>query len=283
MAIGDGAVLDGWGVRLGVGVMAVYGRLALANPIEPSLTEPFSGLVAYVPDFGVTQARLAGMPEVMRIAPGRAYFYATNQTPYLAQMAEPGRYSGVKMVFEAAALSQVQTPTARLYCQNPDRPVFAEMPVGRPLVERVAALPKAVPQALSDQLRLLADLHRIAGDLLADWVTVERTGAASPAPELDAQIDAADRYLKENLAAPPSVLALANQVGLNHMTMKRGFHRLFGTTVYGRLRYWRMQRACELLQAGASVLDTALAVGYANPSKFAAAYRRETGRNPSQG
>jgi len=42
-----------------------------------------------------------------------------------------------------------------------------------------------------------------------------------------------------------------------------------------------MKRAKELLRFGDSVTDTALAVGYANPAKFSAAFRRWVGMTPS--
>ena len=99
---------------------------------------------------------------------------------------------------------------------------------------------------------------------------------------MGSKIERANEYLKTHLASPPAVSTLANVVGLNHMSMKRGFRRLYGRAVYGRLRFWRMQRAEVLITSGMTVTEAALEVGYANPSKFAAAFRREIGRNPSE-
>ena len=47
------------------------------------------------------------------------------------------------------------------------------------------------------------------------------------------------------------------------------------------VRRERMMKAASLLERGARVADVAVSVGYANPSKFAAAFKRERGTSPS--
>lgn len=81
---------------------------------------------------------------------------------------------------------------------------------------------------------------------------------------------------------PPSLLALARQVGINDCKLKRGFRQVFGTTVFGYLHNYRMERAAKLLQENRmTVTGVACAVGFANRSSFAAAFRRKFGVNPS--
>ena len=80
---------------------------------------------------------------------------------------------------------------------------------------------------------------------------------------------------------PPSLAELARQVGLGETALKRGFPRIFGTTVFGYLRERRLERARQLLLSGeATVMEAAAAVGYSNPSNFAAAFRSRFGVNP---
>ena len=279
--ISENAVLNGWSVELKPSVTAVYGALAAKRPVQQLFTEPVSGLAIYAPDSGLTLAKATGFPDRLRIRPGRCYFYSADVGSYLGELPEPGVYSGLKVFLGADAASAVGTQTARRYCRAPQTPIFSEIALGGDCLSRIAELPSALPDQLADELHLMASLNRIVADILSIWVKTEACGNETGAGGIGAQIEAADRYLKAHLAAPPSVLSLANLVGLNHMTMKRGFRRIFGTTVYGRLRHWRALRAAALLEAGASVTDTALEVGYANPSKFAAAFKRETGRNPS--
>jgi AraC-like DNA-binding protein len=84
------------------------------------------------------------------------------------------------------------------------------------------------------------------------------------------------------LEEPPSLPELARSVGLNEFKLKVGFRTHFGTSVFGYLRAQRMDQARRLLVRGElSVTEVAARVGYSNPSKFAAAFRKHFGRPPS--
>lgn len=97
------------------------------------------------------------------------------------------------------------------------------------------------------------------------------------------QIETAAAYLAKHLEQPPSVAELAREVGLSETTLKRGFHQVYGTTVFGYLRTRRMERAKALLESGeATVLEASTLVGYSNPSNFAAAFRQQFGLNPKE-
>lgn len=89
--------------------------------------------------------------------------------------------------------------------------------------------------------------------------------------------------LLSGLDTPPTLAALARHAGLNERKLKMGFKALFGTPVYSYLRAQRMERARELLRRGRhSVTEVARVVGYSNPSKFSAAFRRQFGINPGR-
>jgi AraC-like DNA-binding protein len=95
------------------------------------------------------------------------------------------------------------------------------------------------------------------------------------------RLHAARAILERDLDRPPTLLGLARAVGLNDHKLKAGFRRLFGTTVFGYLHRQRMERARELLDGRRlSVAEVAAMVGYANPSHFAAAFRRAYGVPP---
>lgn len=124
-----------------------------------------------------------------------------------------------------------------------------------------------------------------ANDLLLEFLHA----LAAPPPaasnvvlrSLRTQIESAAGLLTRDLENPPTVSELSRHVGLSESSLKRGFHQVFGTTVFGYLRSRRMEHARSLLQSGdATVLEAAAAVGYSNPSNFAAAFRREFGVNP---
>lgn len=124
-----------------------------------------------------------------------------------------------------------------------------------------------------------------SNDLLLEFFTGLAAAKAPRTPVLARsvvqQVQAAADVLARDLETPPTLAALARQVGLSESTLKRGFHQVFGATVFGYLRERRMERARALLQSGeATVLEAAALVGYSNPSNFASAFRRQFGVNP---
>lgn len=96
------------------------------------------------------------------------------------------------------------------------------------------------------------------------------------------RIHAARTILLSNMEHPPSLLALARQVGLNDYKLKQGFREVFGTTVFGYLRLQRMERARQLLTQGTlSVSEVSRMVGYSSPTQFSLAFKRQFGILPS--
>ncbi|MDM9379436.1 AraC family transcriptional regulator [Chlorogloeopsis sp. ULAP01] len=88
--------------------------------------------------------------------------------------------------------------------------------------------------------------------------------------------------LISNLENPPSLLSLAQIVGLNEHKLKLGFRQVFGTTAFGYLHQYKMERSRLLLESGLmNVTEVASAVGYSNFSHFTAAFKRKFGINPS--
>ncbi len=87
--------------------------------------------------------------------------------------------------------------------------------------------------------------------------------------------------LGDRLDNPPSLKDLAQEIGLNQCTLKRGFRHLFGTTVFGYLYQQRMEYARQLLsEQDLSVGQVAKIVGYSSQSRFATAFRKKFGVNP---
>ncbi|AFY49094.1 DNA-binding domain-containing protein, AraC-type [Nostoc sp. PCC 7524] len=96
------------------------------------------------------------------------------------------------------------------------------------------------------------------------------------------RIHYAKDILLQNIDNPPSLIELAHQVGLNDCTLKRGFRQVFGTTAFGYLHHQRLEKAGQLLAIGEmSIGEVARAVGFADRSYFAAAFRKQYGVNPS--
>ena len=87
--------------------------------------------------------------------------------------------------------------------------------------------------------------------------------------------------LAQSVADSLSITELSRQVGLNECTLRRGFHYLFGTTVFGYLRDYRMEQAQRLLrQTDVTIAQVATQVGYRNPEAFSTAFRRKFSISP---
>ena len=96
------------------------------------------------------------------------------------------------------------------------------------------------------------------------------------------RIHYAREILLRDMANPPSLQQLAEQVGIGDYKLKQDFRRTFGTTVFGYLRSHRLECARQLLiEQQMNVSEAACFVGYSSLSKFTAAFKRQFGILPS--
>jgi AraC-like DNA-binding protein len=85
-----------------------------------------------------------------------------------------------------------------------------------------------------------------------------------------------------NLKHPFSLKELANQVGTNEFTLKKGFKTIFGTTVFGFLNDVKMEKAQNLLtEQELTITQVAELVGYKNATHFTTAFKKKYGTLPS--
>ncbi len=102
-------------------------------------------------------------------------------------------------------------------------------------------------------------------------------------PDTIARIHHARDILRSRLENPPSLLELAQFVGVSDRTLRRGFRELFGTTVFSYLTEKRMEQAEKLLREGKrSVAEVANIVGYSHLGLFANVFKRQYGICPRE-
>ncbi len=95
------------------------------------------------------------------------------------------------------------------------------------------------------------------------------------------RIRMAGDILVQKMDAPPTISALALQVGVNSAKLKRGFKQVFGTTIGQFLLQHRMACARELiLNRETDVTQAAFSVGYSNVSHFIRYYKKTFGVTP---
>lgn len=94
------------------------------------------------------------------------------------------------------------------------------------------------------------------------------------------QILQAQQLLDERYDEEWNLTRLAQTVGLNEKKLQAGFRALAGSTVHAHLRTVRLSAAAAMLARGASVADTAHAVGFSNLSHFSKSFREAMGASP---
>ncbi len=95
------------------------------------------------------------------------------------------------------------------------------------------------------------------------------------------RLHAARELLLQRMDDPPGLKELASHACINEFKLKKGFKELFGTTVFGMLREYRMEAARAMfLDSDMTVSTVATAVGYTNMSHFIATFRQRYGVTP---
>ena len=97
------------------------------------------------------------------------------------------------------------------------------------------------------------------------------------------KIKKAKEIIIANLAEPPGLDELAEQVGLSLKRLKMGFKQIYGDTVYGFLFDYKMDYARQLLDSGSyNVNEVGLKIGYSTGSHFIAAFKKKFATTPKK-
>ncbi|MCF8321873.1 MAG: AraC family transcriptional regulator [Flavobacterium sp.] len=97
------------------------------------------------------------------------------------------------------------------------------------------------------------------------------------------KIKKAKEIMIQNMAEPPGLDALAEQVGLSLKKLKMGFKQIYGDTVYGFLFDYKMELARQLLDSGSyNVNEVGLKIGYSTGSHFIAAFKKKFATTPKK-
>ena len=86
-----------------------------------------------------------------------------------------------------------------------------------------------------------------------------------------------------NMAEPPSLQELSDQIGLNLKKLKMGFKQIYGDSVYSFLFDYKMEFARKLLEEGNhNVNEVGLKIGYSTSSHFIAAFKKKFATTPKK-
>ncbi len=89
-------------------------------------------------------------------------------------------------------------------------------------------------------------------------------------------------YMKLHITSIPTVTEIAEHLGVSVSGLQRIFDKYAKMGAHKYLVSLKMKTATELLSSGVSVCEVARRLGYSSQNYFSAAFRRETGKNPSK-
>lgn len=125
--------------------------------------------------------------------------------------------------------------------------------------------------------QVLAILWQLAADLSGSESREEPSG-------IDRRLAAAERFMKERLAATISVDDLATISGVSRSQLCRLYAKAFGQSPAARLRQLRVDQAGHLLaHSTLSVKEVARVCGFACQNHFSRVYHEMTGKTPTAG
>lgn len=126
---------------------------------------------------------------------------------------------------------------------------------------------------------------RVAKEIVASLVLALESAGLFSAEELRERAPSrtalrARDALEDEIESPPSVEALARDLGTNRFALMRAFKRAFGITPHAFVVRVRVERARERLARGRGVLEVAHELGFADQSHFTRAFKRVVGLTP---
>lgn len=93
----------------------------------------------------------------------------------------------------------------------------------------------------------------------------------------------ARHLLDSDFADPPSLEALAHEVGLSRSGLCTAFRQIVGTTIFDYIGDLRMRQALTMLTSSElTIAEIAYSVGYGHPSSFSVAVQRRYGTTASE-
>ncbi|WAC29280.1 helix-turn-helix transcriptional regulator [Ancylobacter sp. SL191] len=107
------------------------------------------------------------------------------------------------------------------------------------------------------------------------------TSAAGRGERAQRKVEEAQRLIEGRLHEPWTITRLSREVGLNEKSLKSAFRAHVGQSIHAYLTQIRVEAAANMLSAGQTVTETALATGFTNLSHFSKTFRKVTGFAPS--
>jgi AraC family transcriptional regulator, transcriptional activator of the genes for pyochelin and ferripyochelin receptors len=233
---------------------------------------------------------LVGLEETLE-ASGHHYFAYIPNVTQISQWFEDNDYWDFVIYVDPSILRQygmgadlLPNPLHLLLEQDPLPRFFQE--VGTITPQMLAVLQQiwvARFQPPMQQMYLESCVLRLLALQLNQWMQADQGPqlAKQLTPSEINRVYQARDLLIQQQQNPPSLLDLAQVVELSERKLQKGFREVFGTTVFGYLHDYRMEKAKLLLCArDTNVATVANTVGYTHFGHFSIAFKRKFGISP---
>jgi transcriptional regulator GlxA family with amidase domain len=149
--------------------------------------------------------------------------------------------------------------------------VFLVSPLLREVLLRLTGFPEARAGAY----------ERLRAVVVDELVEAPDHSIRLPEPQ-DGRLLAVTAILRADPAEPTTLADLGRRVGASERTLSRLFHRELGMSFHKWRTVLRIHHALLRLGDGMSVIDTATACGWANPTSFIEAFSTMVGQTPGR-
>jgi len=190
----------------------------------------------------------------------------------------PAGFWSYRMVY--ATSGAMDAVTACLFDSPQSAPQFQVTVVTDPaLAGALASLQTLMDNASSSLERQSLVLNTLGGLILRHgYMSVEqrRVGLEPDAIRITRE------YLNDNFAGNVTLQELSALCGLSPFHLLRTFHRIVGMPPHAYLRQIRVERAKQMMAAGADISEAALAAGFSDQSHLTRFFKRLLGMTPGE-
>lgn len=228
----------------------------------------------------------------MEITAGHAFIYYFKD-PFQEQLTQGGKtVKGLAAHFSLRSLLRLASPFSGQGCRAEDAlqtaleagALFRSLPMTPRMIGLLKEVFTCSHKGMFRKLILESRTLELTACLLEQAFCRESPVVLARPLSLEDQdrITHARDILVRRLAFPPTLPDLANEAGMSHSRLTRGFKKLYGCTVFEYLRKQRLKCGLALLDDNRfSITQVAFEAGFSSSSHFAAAFQKAYGVSPS--
>jgi AraC-like DNA-binding protein len=225
-----------------------------------------------------------------QLSSGKGMIYATAASHGWMQLEKAKPYQAVYLLFSYEAFQQLigdqikTMPPKFRDAINSENGYFTKfLDLSSPVVALCKAIFKNPYTGKSQQFYREAKVIELIAYQIDELTKLAQAGDLKLTAEEEILMEYCHQVLLSSLENPPSLIELAEQVGMSDYRLKTGFKQMYGLTPFRFVVDQRMLRAKELLQTREmTVGEVALTVGFTSVGSFSNSFYEKFGIRPSE-